>query len=161
MSGITLHLDDYIPRMRDAGLLRALEKFAITPKSPSDIESWFASQGYAMPWQNIVQFISDCLSTGDTTSLVLEGETLPTPDNRPSVVSGLGCANGNVWFGTPNGAALAGRHFRFYVNGYLKTTLVAYYITSLADIGAGSGNVVQICEVADGIVGWWTRIVVP
>ena len=156
----SLHLDDFIPRMRDAGLLRQLERFAITPKSASDIEAWFASQGYAMPWANIAQFLADCLSARDVTSLVLDGENLPAPDSRPAAVSGLGCANGNVWFGTPTGA-LTGRHFRFYVNGYLKTTLEAYYITTLADIGAVSGNIVQICEVANGTVGWWARIVVP
>lgn len=157
----TLHLDDFIPRMRDAGLLKQLENFAITPKSTTEIESWFASQGYAMPWVNIVQFLADCISAGDVTSLVLDGENLPAPDNRPAAVSGLGCANGNVWFGTPNGSALVGRHFRFYVNGYLKITLNAYYITALVDIGAVSGNIVQICEVSEGVVGWWARIMIP
>jgi hypothetical protein len=147
--------------MRDIGLLRSLEKFAITPKSTSDIEAWFASQGYAMPWANIVQFLADCISAGDTTSLVLDGENLPAPDNRPAAVSGLGCSGGNVWFGTPNGGALVGRSFRFYVNGYPKTTLNEYYITSLDSLEAVSGNVVQICEVANGVVGWWARINVP
>ena len=161
MVGTNLHLDDYIPRMRDAELLQQLERFAITPKNTSDIEAWFSSQGYAMPWGNIAQFLTDCIAAGDKTSLVLEGENFPAADARPSAVSGLGCANGNVWFGTPNGAALTGRKFRFYVNGYLKTTLEAYYITSLVDIGAISGNIVQICEVANGTVGWWARIVVP
>jgi hypothetical protein len=60
------------------------------------------------------------------------------------------------------------------VNGIHKLTLNNYYITSLASIGAVSGDVVAIAQVATadvldgetvvtpaGTVGWWATATVP
>ena len=39
----------------------------------------------------------------------------------------------------------------------LKQVLTDYYITDLASLGAVSGDVVQICQVVEGVVGWWSH----
>ncbi len=84
---------------------------------------------------------------------------------RPVAVSGLGIGGGNVWFGGYEGQTWSESHntgtFRFYVNGELKQTLTNYYITDLVSLGAISGDIVQICQVSNGIVGWWKSISVP
>lgn len=76
---------------------------------------------------------------------------------RASAPSGIGIGSGNVWANPPGETYV----LRFYTNGELKTKLTDYYITSLESIGASSGDTVQICQVVDGVVGWWTSKTVP
>lgn len=77
---------------------------------------------------------------------------------RPPAPSGMGCnQGGNVWVTPPAEPYI----LRFYVNGNYKLSFNNYNTTSLESLGAVSSDIVQICQVTDGIVGWWARKEVP
>jgi len=158
MPSISLHTDDFVPRMLSSSILDDIESFCIPSKTPDQIQTYLTSLGYAVTWDQFKQFVADIVAKGELTTLVLEGDDWPVPTARPVAVSGLGVANGNVWFGTPSPATGT---FRFYVNGVLKLVLTDYYITSLESIGAVSEDIIQICQVSGGVVGWWASINVP
>lgn len=157
MVSISVHTDDFIPRMFSAGILAELETFATQSRSPEQIQAKLAELGYSVTWEQFKQYVSDVLAKGELTTLVLDGDDWPEPTGRPNAVSGIGIGNGNVWASPPGDHYI----FRFYVNGILKLTLTDYYITSLESIGAESGDTIQICQVAAGVVGWWAEKNVP
>jgi hypothetical protein len=102
----------------------------------------------------IRQVIADLASVGELEGI--DTIDLPNPINRPPKPAGIGC-NANVWVSPMEGSYT----LRFYVNGTHKLTMNDYYITSTESIGAVSGDIVQVAQVVDGVVGWWTRIEVP
>ena len=95
-----------------------------------------------------------------TRKSLIEGSNVQAA-SRPVSVGGIGLGSGNVWFSSYGGETWGETHntgiFRFYVNGELKQVLTDYYITDLASLGAVSGDVVQICQVVEGVVGWWSH----
>ena len=158
MTAISLHTDDFVPRMLSSSVMSELELYCVQSRTPEQILSWLSEKGYAVTWDQFRQFVSDALHKGVLTTIVIEGDNWPTPIARPAAVSGLGVANGNVWFGTPSPAV---GKFRFYVNGVLKQILTDYYITELSALGAVPGDTIQICQEVNGVVGWWASIQVP
>lgn len=162
MTEIRLCRDDIVPRAVDAGILTTLASFAEQNKSDEDVLDHLATLGdpQDLVWDQVKEVLADAALAGlaGATSIKLYGDSLSEGQARAAAPGGLGCANGNVWFGSPSPATGT---FRFYVNGALKETLTDYYITSLASIGAVSGDIVQICQVVAGVVGWWARIAVP
>lgn len=165
MPSISIHTDDFVPRMLSSAILDDIEEFCISSKTPDQIQVYLTGLGYSVTWAQFKQFISDIVAKGELTTLVLEGDEWPTATVRPVSVSDLGINADNVWFGSYGGVAWGAGHntgtFRFYVNGVLKAVLTDYYITSRASIGAGQGDTIQICQVSGGVVGWWASINVP
>jgi hypothetical protein len=157
MTEISLHTDDYIPRMLDSGMLVSLETFCAAPKSTIDVENFFQSHGYALNWDQIKQFLVDVIRKGEQSILQLDGDVLPTPIIRDTV-SGLGCNSSIIWFTPPS--PLVGT-WRFYVNGVLKQVLVDYNTSDFVTLEAVPGDTIQVCKVTDGVVGWWAQVVVP
>lgn len=159
---IRLCRDDIIPRAVDAGILATLASYAAQNKSDEDVIDYLTTVGdpQNLTWDQVKEVLADAVLAGvsGADTIKLYGDSLPEGTARAAAPSGLGVGNGNVWFGTPSPATGS---WRFYVNGVLKTTLTDYYITSLASIQAGPGDIVQICQVVDGVVGWWARITVP
>jgi hypothetical protein len=145
--------------MESAGILAAIEEYCMQSRTPEQIQAKLAELGYAVTWEQFKQFVTDMVAHGAITTIVLEGDEWPAPIVRPVAVGGIGIGNGNVWFGSYGGQAWGTGHntgtFRFYVNGILKIVLTDYYITSLESIEAGSGDIIQICQVENGVVGWW------
>jgi hypothetical protein len=165
MPAISIHSDDFVPRLLNAGILATIEEYCVQSRTPEQIQAKLAEAGYAVTWEQFKQFVADVVSKGELTTLVLDGDNWPVPTVRPVAVGGIGIANGNVWFGSYGGQAWGEGHntgaFRFYVNGVMKQLLTDYYITELATIGAESGDKIQICQVADSAVGWWAEKDVP
>jgi len=156
---IRLTRDDLSPMMKDNAPVVARIIELCRKNCPINVLLWEIGDAGGiqnLTWDEVKQFLSDAKASGVLDNLSIAGDTLPPAITRPAAPSGIGCANGNVWV-TPPAEPYT---LRFYVNGVYKLTQVNYYITTLAYIDAVNGDVVQICEVEDGIVGWWARIVV-
>lgn len=147
--------DDLIPALADDGIATTLEHWIQRNVSEEClIELTTADHGIILLPRQLRQLLADMLASGRLPDI--DNVNLPEAIARPSAPSGIGCAGGNVWV-TPPGETYA---LRFYVNGTFKLAMSDYYITSLESIGAVSGDVVQVCQVVDGVPGWWTRITV-
>lgn len=63
-----------------------------------------------------------------------------------------------IWFDNPPSGL---KRIRWYVNGALKIEreqdLASDRSASLLELGVVGGDVIQVCIVEDGIVGWWGR----
>lgn len=161
LTEIRLCRDDIVPRAVDAGIIATLATFAAQNKSDDEVVGYLETLGdpQNLTWAQVKEVLADAVLAGlsGADTIKLYGDSLPEGTARAAAPSGIGCAGGNVWV-TPPGESYV---LRFYVDGVLKTTLMNYYITSLSSIQAGPGDVVQICQVVGGVVGWWTRIAVP
>lgn len=162
--------DDLVPWLENKGMAAELEKWI--PKNFEDstildILSDFA--GVQLSITQLKEILADLLLAGKLEWADISGDSLPTGTTRPVAPTGMGINAENVWANAPGATYI----FRFYVNGILKTTLQSYYITSLASIGAVSGDEVAIAVVAHedvlegeeiitpaGTVGWWARATV-
>lgn len=109
------------------------------------------------------QLIADLVAAGMITAAeITEGSSVPAI-TRAAAPSGVGITTENVWV-TPPGESYV---LWFFVNGVYVKTLTDYYITSLASLGAVSGDVIQISSVVtNGVtgaieVGWMTSAAVP
>lgn len=168
---ILLTRDDFIPWLESKGIVAELAKWI--PKNFQentilDILSDFT--GVDLSILQLKELLADLLLAGKLEWADISGDSLPTGTTRPTAPTGMGINAENVWANAPGAAYI----FRFYVNGILKTTLQSYYITSLASIGAVSGDEVAIAIVAHedvlegetiitpaGTVGWWSKGTVP
>ena len=119
-----------------------------------------ALRGLADPqnltWDQIMQIIADYVGAGNSTTLSVEGDTLPEATTRAPAPSSPGTNGINVWFTPPS--PLTGT-WRFYCNGSLKRVVTDYNMASVDELGAHTGDIIQICRVVDGVIGWWNRIV--
>lgn len=111
----------------------------------------------------VQQLISDLVEADRLTEAVItEGSSVP-PITRADAPSGVGITSENVWV-TPPGETYI---LWFFVNGVYKLPRTNYYITSLASLGAESGDVIQIAsviideETGAVTVGWMTSAAVP
>lgn len=152
--------DDLIPMMADNAAIVAKVIELCRKNCPIDVISWALSDILGIrdiTWDEIKQFIADAKALGILPEVTISGDALPAAIIRSAKVSGMGCANGNVWCTPPNESYT----LRFYVNGVFKLAMQDYYITSLESIGAVPGDIVQIGRVVDDVSGWWNRITVP
>jgi len=148
--------DDIVPMLRDSGVAATLAPWL--RKNASEeflIELIQIEHSIVLLTRQIRQLLADLKAVGDMPSI--DVAELPNPIARAAPPSGIGINVENVWVSIPEGSYT----LRFYVNSELKLTMPDYYITSLASIGAVSGDVVQVCQVVDGIPGWWARITIP
>ena len=156
---IRLTLDDFIPRMRDMEVASQLVEWAKANTPPEALliafDTWASMNN--VTWTEIKWLIADLIAAGVLPQVAVSGENLPNGRVRPSAPTGIGINGTSVWATPPEGSYV----FRFYVNGELKLVQPDYYITTLETIGAMPGDIVQICKVSEGLVGWWSRIAVP
>lgn len=93
--------------------------------------------------------------------LTVTGGSLPAATERPAAPTGLGSDGNGVWFSTPDAET---KTVRWYVNGNLEIEreqdLATNRSATLAELGAQSGDVIQVCLVENDVVGWWGRITV-
>ena len=160
VSEIRICRDDIIPRAVDAGILTTLNDYAAQNKTDEEVEEYLATLGdpEKLTWAQVKEVLADAALAGmaAASTIQLYGDILPDGTVRLAAPAGLGVGSGNVWVTPPEGSY----SLRFYVNGVLKTTLTNYNVTDLATLGAGSGDIIQVCRVAAGVVGWWARITV-
>jgi hypothetical protein len=147
-------MDDLIPMLVDDGIALTLAPWLkFNPTEAWLTEAIQMTHSVILLTGQMRQLIADLAAHGSIEGVDVAG--LPSAIERAAAPTGIGCAGGNVWV-TPPGDAYT---LRFYVNGEHKITLPDYYITSLESIGAVTGDVVQVCQVVDGVPGWWARIV--
>lgn len=110
-------------------------------------------------WDEVKQLIADAKARNALAEVAIAGDLLPDAITRAAAPVGLGCstASGSVWCNAPDGEFV----LRFYCNSDLKTVLENYNFTDLTALCAASGDIIQACQVIDGVPGWWARIVVP
>lgn len=152
--------DDLVPLLADNTEILDRTVALCQKNCPIDVLLWELEDLSGLrnlTWDEVKQFISDSMNAGLMVGIDLSGDTMPTAISRAAAPSGIGCAGGNVWV-TPPGETYS---LRFYRNGEYKLSMENYYITSLESLDAVSGDVVQICRVVGGVVGWWARIAVP
>ena len=148
--------DDLVPMLKDDGVAATLAPWLRSNASEEFLRELIQIEhSVVLLTGQLRQLIADLAAGGflpgaDVTGLPAAITVTPAP-------TGIGCANGNVWVNGPGETYV----LRFYCNGVYKLTLTNYYITDLASIGATSGDVVQVCQVVDGVPGWWSRITVP
>lgn len=152
-----------IPALHDAGLDALVESVVLNCRTEEQV--MYSLEGQvprSMTWELLKCYIADRKAAGGLTTITAVDEigasALPAATARPAAPSDLGCSGGNVWFGTPSPATGS---WQFLVNGVPKLVLQDYYITSLESLGAVSGDVVQICQIEEGVAGWFARITVP
>jgi hypothetical protein len=179
-NGIRISSDDLIPRLENAGIAAIISQYA-KKSIPQDVLLWLVNDyiaekiGITLTWEQLLFAMADLVSAGYLVAPQMFGTSLPTPSGRVQAVGLTGVSNTSVWFSEYEGIAWGAGDpladppvephdtgtFRFYVNGVLKTTLTDYYIADLATIGATTGDKVQMCEVKDGLVGWFAEVTVP
>lgn len=145
--------DDIVPMLRYDGVATTLAPWL--KKNASEeflIELILMEHSIVLLTRQIRQLLADLRYVGDLPSI--DVSELPTAIERAAAPSGIGINAENVWVSPPGATYI----LRFYVNGILKITLDNYYITTLASLGAVSGDVVQICQVVADVPGWWTSI---
>jgi hypothetical protein len=153
----SIHTDDFYPRLQDAGVITSLETFAADNRTVGEVETQAQSWLLRPSWAQLKQLIADWLASGKTTTVVIEGETLPAGDSRPAAPTGLGQNETALWISTPS--ADPTKKIRWYCNGAM-TVNTAFSAASIlkSDVGCQTGDTVQVCIVdADGTVGWWFR----
>lgn len=147
---------DFVPRLQDAGMDGViLTAFA----SSITLEALTAAVNAATEWQlapaDIVHYISERGGLG----LTVTGGSLKAATDRPDAPTGLGTGSGGIWFSTPDEGEMM---VRWYVNGALSIErehdLATNRSATLAELGAVTGNNVQVCLVEDDVVGWWAKI---
>jgi hypothetical protein len=157
-----IYTDDLVPRVVDAGAVEVVTKWA-TGNCPSEVLTYLVAHTANMPaliWDQLKQILADCLLARSIEGLSLYGDALPNAIDRSDAPGSLGMNSNNIWF--ESGPYAVGKTFRCYLNGVLKQTIVGENMFDRANVVGGvPGDIIQICEVKDGIVGWWSRITVP
>ena len=161
MTEIRLCRDDIVPRAVDAGIISKLNEFAAQNKTDVEVEGYLGTLGdpQNLTWDQVKEVLADAILAGisGASTISIYGDSLPEGTARAAAPSSPGTNGTNVWVTPPEGSYT----LRFYVEGVLKLEQDNYNLTSLAALGATSGDIIQICQVANDVVGWWARITVP
>lgn len=150
--------DDLVPMLKDDGVAATLAPWLRSNASEEFLRELIQIEhSVVLLTGQLRQLIADLAAGGFLPGAGVTG--LPAAVTVTPAPSGLGCSgvNGTVWVTAPGETYV----LRFYVNGVYKLTLTNYNSTDPATLGASSGDVVQVCQVVDGVPGWWARITVP
>lgn len=152
-----------IPALQDEGLDALLEGVVLNCRTSEQVMWSLEGQvPRSMTWDLLKCYIADRKEAGGLYKLTAVDEigasALPVATVRAAAPSGLGTNGTGVWFTPP--APLAGT-WQFFLNGVPKLVLVDYNTTDIATLGAVSGDIIQCCEIVDGVAGWLARITVP
>lgn len=153
---------DLIPRAADAGLDLVIR--SLSYETIDDMPEFLARMNsqitpLRMTHGPLLQYIADRQAIGELLDVGCD-ETLPDAITRPVQPGGIGAAVWGMWFSTPDtGTAIV----RWYVNGALvlrrEHDLATNRSATREELGAQTGDVVQIAVEGAGVVGWWGRIV--
>ena len=157
-----LVLDDFVPRYEDAGYTAVITEAARQLLQDDALLSE-VNKG-SLPDINETAFLTlyaDLKRAGKLDAVQMFGGVQLPGTERYAAPTGLEADADGVWFTTPDkGVEIV----RWYVNGELRAeethNLVNNRYMALSQIDAGNNDVVQVCIVAGGVVGWWARITV-
>jgi len=158
---VLIYSDDLISRLENMGAVSVIDAWA-DENIPSEVLTFLVAHETNMPglnWDQVKLLLADLLLAGKITGINVYGDSLDGGITRPPAPTDLGAVkDGNVWCNAPGGGSYS---LRFYNNLELKTTLTDYFLTDCTTLGAVSGDKIQICQVAAGIVGWMAEIEIP
>lgn len=156
--------DDWIPRLKDGGGDALIESVAPSAYQGSMLIqklNEFNDTGIIVNIEMLAQYLADRYLAGEMIGVIITGGPEATGTERYDAPTGIGQDENGIWFSTPDTGT---EYVRWYVNGQRKIErqqdLASNRSATLAELGAGSGDVVQVCVVAGGVVGWWGRVVV-
>ena len=154
---------DLIPRAADVGVdavIRSLsyETLEDMPEFLARLNSQIAPLRLTLG--PLYQYLADRQAVGALLDVGCD-DMLPAAIARYAATTGLGADANGVWFSTPDtGTEIV----RWYVNGALalrrEQDLTTNRSATMAELGAQTGDVVQVCIEAGGVVGWWARVTV-
>lgn len=165
MTDSRLSSTDLIPRLRNAKLAEKLElyntenwdiDFAISTINDTDIINNLTKP-------QLLQFISDMKNIDLLPNVDIWDDTLPAAIERAEPVGLMSQSVDNIWFGSFEGIAISEGNpcigeFWFYVNGIYKTSLTNYNVAAKSVLGCIEHDRIQVCQVKDGVCGWWAEI---
>lgn len=154
--------NDYNSRLEDAGLDTVILSL-VNPKITSQALATAVSLaiGEDISADAVDLYIADRWEAGKLSQIEHVGQ-MPGGVERYDAPTGMGTDGTTIWFGPPmSGIEVV----RWYVNSALKISRVqdlsSNRSASVAEIGAISGDVVQVAIESGGVVGWWGRIAIP
>ena len=156
----TLVSSDWIPRFQSGDFDTLIESLAPMGYSGSELLTKLNEANYISYCgiQMLAQYLADRQMAGALTGISLQDGPDVTGTERYVAPTGIGNSESGVWFTTPNTST---EYVRWYVNGELKIErqqdLSSNRSATLSELGASIGDVVQVCIVAGGVVGWWGR----
>lgn len=149
---------DYIPMLQDAGLdATILTSFAHTIEINDLRMAVNNAAQLEVGIEDLQQYIAD---RGGLGLIVMAGE-LPPPIARADAPTGLGQNESGIWFTEPNDDTYL---LRWYVNGALiverEQDCTADRSATKLELETVVDDIVQVCVVVAGVVGWWGRIAI-
>lgn len=154
---------DYVPLAQDAGLDAVLATVSLGGVSSQVLQRINDAIAFDVlyDYEMLAHYVADRDLAGVNVGEVTGGESV-TPVARYESPTGIGSDGVGVWFSTPNtGTEIV----RWYLNGAQKIEraqdLTSNRSATVAELGGVAGDIVQVCIVAGGVVGWWGRIVIP
>ncbi len=154
---VSLVRSDWIPRQQDAGLDTWIE--SVAPRSLVGEELALALAETSLTVEMLAQYLADRHEAGALLDAKMIDGPAATGTTRYDAPSGLGADGNGVWFSTPSAGT---EYVRWYVNGALvirrQQDLTTDRSATLVELGATSGDTVQVCIEAGGVVGWWARV---
>lgn len=153
--------DDYECMLQDAGFDTVIESLVNPRISLAELTAAInAATDWTLTEDIVTQYIAQRWEAGALLTITHRGGGMAGGEVRPAAPTGLGSAAWGVWFGAPDAGT---KTVRWYKNGALvvereQDLATNRSITTEELGGILSGDVVQVCIVEDGIVGWWGRI---
>jgi hypothetical protein len=154
---------DWIPAYQDAGYDLLIASIAPRRLRGAVAVEYINEHGSlpAMTVDMLARYVTDRHAAGALPTVQIEDHKPVTPTVRPAAPTGLGEDGVGVWFDAPDAGT---QMVRWYKNGALivereQDLTTNRSITAEELGGILGGDVVQVCVVESGVVGWWGRIV--
>lgn len=152
---------DLVPQYEDAGIAATINAVAAQYKRGQDILTAI-NDAISLPdltWETFLRIFTDLKAAGFLNDgVVLLGETLPDPIERPARVGGIS-ADGS-FFSTPTSGTYNIRVFKNGAFVYQATGVDIAVNRSLNNTGFIAGDVMQVGLELGGVVGWWGRVTI-
>lgn len=152
---------DFIPRCQDAGYDVLIGSLAPKHLDRGPFMTVLNVLGaFPLTWEMFLEYLSDRQAAGACAAVRAPLSAMPMANTRADAPTGLGIAAWGVWFSTPDSGT---KMVRWYKNGALvverEQDLATNRSITVDELGGIlSGDVVQVCIVESGVVGWWARI---
>lgn len=151
---------DLVPRYESAGIATTINSIAAGYRRGQTIlDDLNAAIAPDLTWEAFLRIFSDLAAAGFLNAgVLLLGETLPEPIERPERVGGI--ATNGTFFSTPTSGTY---RVRVYRNGgfvYESEEVDLSVNRGLNAAGFGQGDVMQVALVGGGVVGWWGNVTI-
>lgn len=153
---------DLSPWLADQGLDATISSLLARQTDVQTLAMQCSSEtGLMITVDILLQYIADRQTAGVFLDISAKDGSLPAGHVRPDAPTGIGQMATTIWFSTPASGELTVRWMR---NG----TVVLERVQDVSEnrsatkeeLGCAPGDVVQVCIVSGGNVGWWGRIVI-